>query len=130
MSINIFRPLAKIMVDNPIIKKVSMMPNPKLGLYVGLGCFSTLGFIRGCQEYFYFEIKDKKTSIEVKDYLCWSVYGLINASLYVNPSMSIFALVHEFHRAEMLMNNTFNEKKYYTNPFFGLLNDQKLSSSK
>ena len=130
MSTNIFRPFTKYIVSNAIVKKISAIPAPKLGLYAGVGSLSLLGFVRGCQEYFYFEIKGKNTSIEIKDYLCWSVYGLINASIYVNPAISIFAISYEYERAKMLMSDKFDEKTYYTNPYSGLFTDSKFCEDK
>lgn len=128
MSSTIIRPFTKYILQNPIVKKISIIPAKKLGLYAGIGSLSSLGLFRGYQEYFYFEIKGKKTSIEIKDYLCWSVYALINASLYVNPTISIFAISYEYERAKMLMSNKYDEKTYYTNPYFGLFTDSKFFS--
>jgi len=130
MSSTIIRPFTKYIVGNAIVKKISAVPTKKLGLYAGMGSLSLLGFFRGCQEYFYFEMKKKNNSLEIKDYLCCSVYGLINASLYVNPSIFIFAISYEYERAKMLMNDKYDEKTYYTNPYFGLFNNQKYFSDK
>jgi len=128
MSTTIIRPFTKYIVINAIVKKISIVPAKKLGLYSGIGSLSLLGFYRGCQEYLYFEMKEKnKNILEIKDYFCCSVFGLINVSLYLNPAIFIFAIDYEYERAKMLMNDKIT---YYPNPYFGLFNNSKICSEK
>jgi hypothetical protein len=125
---SIVRPLSKNMMAGKLGKKMGSISGKKLGLCLTAGSLFTLGFVRGCQEYYYWEIKNKNTSIEIKDYLTWSIFGLINGSLYVNPAMSVFALSYEYDRTQMRNGGNFDEKKYYTNPYLGLFNNEKVYS--
>lgn len=126
MSSNFIRSLTNYIVDNTMVKKISMIPTQKLVIYTGVGSLSMLGFYRGCQEYFYRKFKYTNGTITSSDYLCWPIFGLISASLYVNPAISGFAFYYEYERIKMLLSDDFDEKAYYINPYLSVYNDEKI----
>jgi hypothetical protein len=87
---------------------------------LGLG-IGTLGTVRGCQEY-HFNIKDQTQKYYSEDYFCSLVYGLIFASVYLNPATTIFGLAKEWERIKMVLDddNTYDQSTYYSNQYFGL----------
>lgn len=104
--------------------------NKNLVIYTGVGSLFTLGFIRGCQEFYYWEIKEKNVSADIKHYLCLPVFGLMVGSMYVNPTMSVFAIKYEYDRIKIQKNEIIDEKMYYNNPYFGLFNNKINSLNK
>ena len=125
MSNKFIQPLASYIVNNTIVKKVSMVPTQRLVIYTGVGSLSMLGFYRGCQEYFYRKFKYTDASITSNDYLCWPIFGLISASQYVNPAISGFAFYYEYERIKMLLSDNFDEKAYYINPYLSMCNNEQ-----
>jgi len=100
--------------------KSTICASPQRKILFGLaGSFTTLGFYRGCQEFKYVQLKNRAPTFE--DYFCLSMHGLISATLYANPLIGFFALYHEISRARMLVNGSYNEMDYYTNPFFSVV---------
>jgi len=87
---------------------------------IGLS-MSTLGFYRGVQEYHHNQIKNKNIIAKPKDYMLCFMFGLINSSFYVNPSLMGLALHYEYTRVKSLLNDEFDELTYYTNPHFSVL---------
>ncbi len=80
----------------------------KKGLCVGASTLASLGFYRGCKEYISSEsVSDKKVySFPFHHYVYGSIFGLIGASIYVNPAFLGFVIHDEYLRM-----STLDEKK-------------------
>ena len=87
----------------------------KKTLYSGASAMFALGFYRGCEQYQY---KNQKSTLNVDDFVHMTCFGVLNASIYVNPVLSVFALSDEYHKIKMLMSEEFDEHKYYSSSFF------------
>jgi hypothetical protein len=87
----------------------------------GITMFS-LGYYRGCQLYYHFEIKDKNANFGLKEFGLCNILGIINGSIYVNPSFVGFALCDEYQKYKIRTDKDFDEKfdenKYFTNKYF------------
>jgi hypothetical protein len=116
------QPFTNRMLKSRFGQKIFSTQITKIGLCigVGIGTMSTLGFYRGCREYWVREIKNKKTPIDLTNYLCCSVFGLIGLSIYINPSLSAFAVYHEYLLAKMFINGEHDERITENCSFFNL----------
>lgn len=111
----IIQPISKYMG-----KKLSTTSSAKLGLYTGMATLSSLGFYRGCQEYHFSRTIIEKKEFVLSDYAYCSIFGLIGASTYVNPTFSGFAIYHEYLRLRMLLNGEDSKKISESNILFYL----------
>jgi len=105
---------------NTLIKSLNLTKG-QIGLYTGIGLFSGLGFNRGCQEYSLTKSNEKK-EYDIADYLNSFVFGIIGASIYLNPAFTGFAIYHEYLRAKMYLSKDKYENKNIaeSNLFFNL----------
>jgi hypothetical protein len=85
--------------------------------FVTSALMSTIGFVRGGEYYYYKEIKNNN-NVTFNTYTVLPVFCIINASLYANPVFYSFALYDEYEKIKMLIDNTYDEKKYYSSSFF------------
>ena len=86
----------------------------------GLTIFS-LGYYRGCQQYYHFEIKNKNVNFGLKEFTLCNILGIINGSIYVNPSLTGFALYDEYQKYKMRGEKDFDENKYLANSYFNFI---------
>ena len=115
----IVRPIFDHMSNSALLKKIYSMPTMKIGFYTGATALSILGFNRGSQEFYINELKKKK-EIFLKDYACCCVFGVMGASIYINPAFSGFAIYHEYLRAKMMITGVNNKHISDSNMFFNL----------
>ncbi len=85
----------------------------------GITIFS-LGYYRGCQQYYHFEIKNKNANFGLKEFALCNILGIINGSIYVNPSLAGFILYDEYLKYKMRGKEDFDEDKYFSNKYFQL----------
>lgn len=102
-----------------MIQSIVSFSPAKKAMFFGLSSLSTLGFYRGCQEYKFTQLEGKQPTST--DYFCLSMYGIISASLYVNPTIGFFALYREFERVQMWQSGEYSDSEYYSNPFYSTL---------
>ena len=84
-----------------------------IGVY---GVLFSIGYYRGIQQYKYNYITNKQ-NLSFNDYFCLTTFGLINASLYINPALTGFAIYDEYQKLNMIISNTYEEKLYYSSSF-------------
>ena len=107
-------------ISNYVGKKVSTTSFAKLGLYTGVATLSSLGFYRGCQQYHFSKTIIENKEFVLSDYAYCSIFGLIGASTYVNPTFSGFAIYHEYLRLRMLLDGEDSKKISESNILFNL----------
>lgn len=78
----------------------------------------TLGYYRGCRQYYHFEIKNKNANFGLKEFALCNILGIINGSIYVNPSLTGFILHDEYLKYKMIGKKDFDENKYFSNEYF------------
>jgi hypothetical protein len=117
----ILRPISKFAG-----KSLSSTSSLKLGLYAGMATLSTVGFYRGCKEYHYAKTIIEEKEFNSSDYFYCSIFGLIGASTYVNPSFSAFAVYYEYLRLKMSLAGEDSKKIAESNIMFYLLSKKKI----
>jgi len=100
------------------MKQLSLLPPVKLALYGGMSTMFTLGFYRGCKEYYTLEMENSKTKAKLSDFACCSIFGLIGASTYINPAFTCFAIRHEYLLAKVFITGRDDENIADKNLFF------------
>lgn len=96
----------------------------KKGIYtLGVSMFS-LGYYRGCQQYYYNEIKQKNITPGIKEFMMTNIMGIMNGSIYVNPSLTSFAVYEEYIKHKIRNNEKFDEKLYYKNTYLEIYKDK------
>lgn len=85
--------------------------------YYGTGTMFSLGFFRGCEQYNYRHIKCKNKSATLEDYMISTVFGVINGSLYINPTLACFALYDEYYKMKLSLSKKYDDTLYYSNSF-------------
>lgn len=80
--------------------------------------FFSLGYYRGCQQYYFFEIKNKNANFGLKEFALCNILGIINGSIYLNPSFTGFILYDEYQKYKMREKEDFDEDKYFSNKYF------------
>jgi hypothetical protein len=87
-------------------------------MYLSGGLLSSLGFYRGYEQYNFYHVKRINKKPDFENYMCSVVFGVINASLYINPALCGFAIYEEYKKIKMFIANEYDEKEYYNNLFF------------
>jgi hypothetical protein len=90
----------------PLFKRITSESPAKLA-FIGSGLtLSSLGFYRGCNEYYIAEIKNGKSEFNFANVFCCSMFGIIGASTYINPVFAGFAIRHEYLNAKSWFSGT------------------------
>lgn len=114
----IVQPISNYLFKSSFVKQMSLISPVKLGLYAGIATMFNLGFYRGCKEYYMLELENSKTQASISDFAYCSIFGLMGASIYVNPALMGFAIHHEYLMAKMLITGTRDENITGKNSFF------------
>jgi hypothetical protein len=95
--------------------------NIKKTIVAGAFAIYSLGHYRGCQQYYHFEIKEKKIDFGLKEFVLCNTWGIIHGSIYINPSFLGFVLYDEFKKYKMRNDKDFDENKYLSNSYFYII---------